>query len=150
MKTTVQFHCDQGDHDVTAEVAAYGNGNPMFTGYGCYIDAKGVERKACHACCADLDRADMIATGKATLYLTWEQEARPRAQAGQYIHRKHAKVSNWGGSLSFPVASLIRVGAHNIARVRYDFRFTGPDGATWAGTQYGDNTQIAHCRRVRA
>lgn len=33
--------------------------------------------------------------------------------------------------------------------VRYDTWFTGPDGKQWHAVQYGDNTQIAHCRRTK-
>jgi hypothetical protein len=117
--TQVSFYCDRGQHAVTATVAAYGNGLPLFTGYG--VDRE-TGAKACHECCAVADREAMTQTGRATMYLTKDG------------------VTNWPGSLRFPVRQM-RVGRHNIARVRYDFRFTGPDGAEWAGVQYGDNTQ---------
>ncbi len=119
------------------------------TGYGCgtsepiaaHVDApelkpgETLERSpaVCYTCCADDDRREMIETGRAVLYLT---QTAP------------AHVSNWPGSLSFPVPYISR-GRHNIAGRRYDFSFTGPDGKEWRGTQYGDNTQIAHCRRVK-
>lgn len=86
----------------------------------------------CYACCAEDDKARMIETGRAMLYLTTTAPAH---------------VSNWPGSLSFPVPYISR-GRHNMARVRYDVTFTGPDGRQWRGTQYGDNTQICHCRRL--
>jgi hypothetical protein len=93
----------------------------------------------CYQCCAADDKRHMNETGRIMLYL---DKARGSAIAGGY------KVSNWPGSLSFPV-SYVNVGRHNWARVRYDFRFSGPDGEPWRGTQYGDNTQIAHCTRVK-
>ena len=118
------------------------------TGYGCgtaepvseHPDAPvlkqgetlGRSPATCFACCAANDKARMIDTGRAMLYLT---TATP------------AKVSNWPGSLSFPVSRICR-GSHNWARVRYDVTFTGPDSRQWRGTQYGDNTQICHCRRL--
>ena len=86
----------------------------------------------CFTCCATDDKARMIETGRAMLYLTTSAPA---------------KVSNWPNSLSFPVSRILR-GSHNWARVRYDVTFTGPDGRQWRGTQYGDNTQICHCRRL--
>ena len=30
----------------------------------------------------------------------------------------------------------------------YDVWFIGPDGKEWHGVQYGDLTQVCHCRRV--
>lgn len=102
----------------------------VTTGYGVTADGQ----KHCFPCCGEVDRAEMIATGRATLYLS-----------GEHIS---AFVSNWPGTLKFYVQHVSR-GRHNIARVRYDFRFTGPDGKEWSGTQYGDDTQIAHCRRLK-
>ena len=93
-----------------------------------------LERSAavCYACCGKQDLARMCDTGRMMLYLTTSSPAH---------------VSNWPGSLSFPVSHISR-GRHNIARVRYDISFTGPDGKPWRGTQYGDNTQICYCRRL--
>ena len=98
---------------------------PYTTGYG--RDARG--KKHCYACCAEMEKARMIETGRATLYLSGN------------------KIADWPGTLSFPCR--VKRGAHNIARYRYDAWFTGPDGKPWHGVQYGDNTQIIHCRRVR-
>ena len=35
----------------------------------------------------------------------------------------------------------------DIAGKRLDVWFYGPDGYIWHGVQYGDNTQIVHCKR---
>ena len=102
------------------------------SGYGYNDD----DRPVCYECCGKLDRERMTRDGRATLYLT-----RGESGAG-------AELTNWPGTLRFAV-SYVRKGRHNIARVRYDVRFTGPDGRPWVGTQYGDNTQICHCRRVK-
>lgn len=99
----------------------------LTTGYGTDRDGK----THCYACCAETDRKAMIETGRATLYLTGKE------------------LTNWPGSLRFP-AGYVRKGRHNIARVRYDAWFTGPDGKPWHAVQYGDSTQIAHCKRVKA
>lgn len=104
----------------------------------------------CYACCANTDRADMIATGRATLYLT----SRDRKEGDKYEgpsdpNGKVWEATNWPGSLRFRVGHP-RKGRHNMARVRYDVWFAGPDGKSWHGAQFGDNTQILHCRRVNS
>ena len=104
----------------------------------------------CFACCAAEDRARMIETGRATLYLT----ILPGSSEVGMVNRKafhgwnyaDGKVTNRAGSLSF--ACRVKRGAHNMAGRRYDVWFTF-NGQPWHGTQYGDNTQIAHCRRVK-
>jgi hypothetical protein len=88
------------------------------------------------ACCAIVDRERMGDTGRATLYLTLNGP-------------NGSTVGNWPGTLNFQVGR-IKVGRHNIARRRYDVWFAGPNGATWHGVTYGDNTQICHCRRIAA
>lgn len=98
---------------------------------GYAIDKLG--RRHCFECCADHDRAFMRATGRNTLYLT-------TSKTGPW------RVSNWPGMLEFTAHG--RVGRHNIAGRRYDFRFVF-DGYWWHGVTYGDNTQIAHCRKTR-
>lgn len=126
------------------------------TGYGCgkpepigsHPDAptlkpsESLERSpaVCYACCAKHDHEQASETGRATLYLS--------GTSGRY------KISNWPGSLEYQVMS-VRKGRHNIARTRYDVRFNGPDEsgalvADWYGVQYGENTQILHCRRLGA
>jgi len=100
-------------------------------GYG--TDAQG--NRHCYDCCAAMDRASMIETGKATMYLT-------EGETGSWI-------TNWPGNVRFRTGA-VRKGRHNMARVRYDTWFTGPDGKEWHAVQYGDNTQIAHCKRTEA
>ena len=97
-------------------------------GYGTMPDGT----KHCYDCCANMDRESMIETGKATLYLA------------------DGKITNWPGSLTFPVYGKVRVGRHNMARDRYDASFIGPDGFVWSGTVYGNNTQLFHCKRTKA
>ena len=97
----------------------------LTTGYS--KDRSG--RTICFACCGKNDADDMKRNGKATLYFTGSE------------------VSNWPGTLRFKVRS-VRKGRHNMARVRYDFWFTA-FGQNWHGYQVGDNTQIAHCRRIK-
>lgn len=209
-------HC----HKCACELPAPKAGE-ITTGYGCgkpelmpwpdseFIPDKpilkhgeSIERSPafCYQCCADDERARMIETGRAMLYLTqgkgkWLPEelqaellpgradicrmagrtwiVRPKGQtvgnAGFYPRAWTAiyveatnegqalrdaarttavwSVTDWPGKLSFPVTSISK-GRHNMARTRYDVTFIGPDGKPWRGTQYGENTQICHCRRI--
>ena len=116
------FHCD------TCGLDAYAPAGSLGTGYG--VDDKG--RKCCYQCCAKVDADYMREHGRMTLYL----DASKR------------KVSNWPGSLAFTTGA-VRKGRHNIAGVQYDTWFMGPDNTSWHAVQYGDNTQIAHCKRVK-
>lgn len=120
-------------------------GGDMRPGYG---KDPGTGAIVCYACCGVRDRARMIETGRATLYLTQAPHGdRPVGAVGM-AHPAQHKVGNWPGTLTFPVARVKR-SPHNVAQYRYDFWFTC-DGDTWHGVQYGDNTQIAHCRRTKA
>ena len=93
--------------------------------------------KVCIECCGVRDKADMIETGKATLYLTMDKD-------GSNF------ITNWPGTLKIVLPSgAIRKGRHNIARTRYDVWFYGPDQKPWHGVQYGENTQIIHCKRIK-
>ncbi len=102
------------------------------TGYG--IDKQG--RKVCYSCCGKRDSTDMSATGRAVLYLTEEGP-------------EGAVVSNWPGTLKFRVRYK-RIGSHNVAGRRVDVWFTDSDGREWHGINYGHNSQLCHCRRLRA
>lgn len=95
--------------------------------------------RLCYACCADDDRAYMIQHGRWTGYLTLTARNAPQARW---------LVSNWPGSLEFRPRA-VQTGKHNIARVRRDAWFNGPDGYVWHAVQYGDNTDLAHCKRTR-
>ena len=113
------------------------------TGYG--NDPK-TNAIVCYSCCADRDRADMIQHGDAVLYLTHKPFGTP--EIARLDTWRDGTISNWPGSLKMPCR--VKRGAHNIARYRYDAWFTGPDGKPWHGVQYGDNTQIVHCKRLKA
>jgi hypothetical protein len=94
--------------------------------------------KHCFDCCAVVDRDYMIDKGHSKglpLYLVQKKE-------GKWF------VTNWPGTLSFWVGTL-RKGRHNIAGSRYDVWFNGPDGHVWHGVQYGEWTQVCHCKRTK-
>lgn len=113
------------------ETKSHDNGGCVGVGYG--KDKNG--EKICYSCCGKRDIADMTATGRATMYLS-------KLGNGAW------SVSNWPGTLRFPVYHEPRKGWHNIARTRYDVWFRA-NGENWHGVQYGDNTQICHCRRLK-
>ena len=100
----------------------------ITTGYG--TDPETGDR-LCFRCCGIADAEQMIESGRATLYLG----------SGQ--------VTNWPGSLCFDVGEP-RQGRDNIAGTRYDVWFRGPAGQAWWGVQYGEWTQLCHCRRLQS
>ena len=114
------------------------------TGYACLPNPAPPDNRICYPCCAVRDRASMIETGRAVLYLTTEPNLTPAGNS----HGETGTVSNWPGSLKIKTGP-VKVGHHNMAGKRYDVWFTGPDGKDWHGVQYGENTQICHCRRVK-
>lgn len=102
----------------------------ISTGYG----TNEKDEIVCYSCCAEIDKQWMRDKGKITLYLTGQAGAR--------------EVTNWPGTLRFPARGY-KQSPHNIARYRYDVWFNGPDGHVWHGVQYGDNTQLIHCKRTK-
>lgn len=107
----------------------------ISTGYGRYGVEGTASHTVCFACIGEHERTNLATSQtRATLYLTKDDK-------GQHW------VSNWPGSFKRRVP-YVRKGYHNMARYRYDFQFAHA-GFWWSGTQYGDNTQIAHCRRTK-
>lgn len=105
-------------------------------GYGITGDGE----RLCYECCGIEERRLMAEHGRTALYLVGEAGSR--------------EVVDWPGTLRFKVNGISK-GRHNIAGTRYDVWFTGPatDGsntARWYGVQYGEMTQIVHCRRLKA
>jgi hypothetical protein len=83
--------------------------------------------------CAGQDAAlELIRFGDAALYLDMDRR----------------EVINWSGTVRFPIRR-VRKGRHNVARVRHDVWFNGPDGFVWHGVLYGMNTQVVHCKRTK-
>ena len=105
------------------------------TGYG--EDEAG--RKHCFDCCAKVEREEMLRTGRGALYLA------------PCVTPPGWEVSNWPGTLRF-ACTTPRVGRHNIARRQATVWFRVPlEGGgyeRWIGRQYGDNSTLAHCRRL--
>ena len=116
----------------------------LTTGYG--VDKDG--NKVCFSCCGYEDKAEMILTGKAVLYLTKTDEDVPLSSMGLQPLKKRYYVTNWPGTYKTH-CTYHKKGRHNMAGSRYDVWFTGPDGLPWWGVQYGENTQICHCKRIK-
>lgn len=113
---------------------------PHIGNYG--KDDKG--NRFCFACCGKRDLEQIKNEDRITLYLTMPTHG---ARMNGQIKFFDGKVSNWPGSLSIHATG--RVGNHNIAGNRYDIWFTDPFGIKWHGVQYGDMTQLVHCRKLK-
>ncbi len=100
------------------------------TGYGVDKD----NNKVCFQCCGDQDKKDMIKHGNAMLYMTKKD--------GKYI------ITNWLNTLKFE-CPVYWANGHNWGLTRHNVRFKGPDNKIWYGVTFGDNTQIAHCKRTK-
>ncbi len=91
--------------------------------------------RICYGCAGKADRADMIETGRGTLYLT-------NHGPGCYL------LTNWPGTLRYPVGRT-RTGRHNWTGRRRDVWFRGPDGATWWGWKVEGGMGEGQCINVR-
>jgi len=116
------MNCDKCKKEIIATKTSTGYGTNHLTG-----------EKLCYECCAEQDKQFMKDNGEMTLYLS--------------IEGTQAKVTNWPGTLSIPCTSY-KIGRHNIAGKRYDVWFVFDD-YFWHGVQYGDNTQICHCKKTK-
>lgn len=65
------------------------------------------------------------------------------------LYLSNGEVTNWPGTLRFPLWSSKR-GRHNIAGTRKDVWFKDGSGNMWHGVQYGEFTQICHCKRLKS
>jgi hypothetical protein len=102
---------------------------PMDTGYGTNLQ----DERVCFECCALEDLQRMREDGKISLYLTKKDNT--------------WGISNWPGTLKIRVSN-VRKGYHNIAQTRYDCWFV-LDNTWWHGVQYGEWTQIVHCKKTK-
>lgn len=129
--------CDQCQKEITPPE---GYGKPGYcggTGYGTRVMPDGSHARHCYACCTENEKAMMREDGKIYLYLVEGSDENTR--------RKYF-VTNWTGMLRLPVYAVTK-GRHNIARTQTRFRFMF-EGAEWAGVQYGEHTQVAHCKKL--
>jgi hypothetical protein len=106
---------------------------PHSVGYATEFDS---DKKVCYECCAVRDKAYMKEHGEIALYLSDDGAM------------SSARVGNWAGSMNYKVIRYSR-SKHNIAGVRYDVWFRDDDGALWWGVNYGHNSQLTRCRRIK-
>lgn len=101
----------------------------LSTGYGKDKDGN----KVCFDCCGINDTNEL-------------ENLKPKEKFTLYMDTKAKKLTNWPGTLVIPL-SFIKEGKHNMAGKRYDtwFKF---NGGNYHAVQYGDNTQIAHIKKV--
>lgn len=133
------YVCDRCKEEIPAR-----DPNALIGNYGTMPNGD----KHCYPCCGAMDREHMIANGKIALYLS-SRPVKPHNSSMVNWRNEVWFVANWPNSLRFRTLGQPRKGYHNIARVRYDVWFIGPDRHIWHGVQYGDNTQIVHCKRTK-
>lgn len=92
------------------------------------------DEKICYSCCAIEDTAYMINNDRIVLYLS-------KSSRGFW------QITNCPGTLIISNPQ-VKIGKHNIAGYRYGVWFTYA-GKNWHGVQYGENTEILHCRKVK-
>lgn len=100
----------------------------ITTGYGTAPNGD----RHCFECCAEVERARMVETGRADLYLT------------------DGEVRDWPGKLRFAARNVSRSQHRAFGRYvpRVDADFTGPDGYVWHATVRGD-MDLARCKRTK-
>lgn len=74
------------------------------------------------------------------------EQLQPKNKFIMYLDTNEQTLSNWPGTFKIKLHA-VRKGRHNFARTRYDAWFDYK-GNNYHAVQYGDNTQIAHIRRV--
>jgi len=94
----------------------------------------------CYKCCATIDRQYMHDHGKITLYLTPSPSPVGSIKTGY-------NVINWPGTLGFRCVR-VALGRNNIGRKRIDVWFEDNVLGYWHGVQYGENTQLIHCKKI--
>ena len=87
--------------------------------------------------------------GKITLYLSYRTEKGLASVTGKPYSFRSYWLGNWPGSIKI-IPHHVRKGRHNIAGTRYDVWFTDHKNRQWHGVQYGENTQLCHCKRLKA
>lgn len=130
----IRFVCEQCKQAKTHETT-----NSCSTGYARTNTTP--EQIICFACCG-LNDATTLASlpigGKMCLY----------SVIGQGHSYATGKLTNWPGS--FEIKGLwFSIGRHNMAGKRYDAQFQ-ENGNWYSATQYGDNSQICHIRRIKS
>lgn len=115
------FHCCQCKQDKPLQTEG-------GTGYGYNQQRETI----CYECCGKNDEKEL-------------NEMPIGAKTIQYFDGTH--VVNWPGTLKIK-PRYQRTGKHNIARIRIDFWFTF-NGNNFHGVRYGDNTEIAHIRKIK-
>lgn len=89
----------------------------------------------CYECCGKQDATTL-------------EQLQPKGKFVMYLNINDQTLSNWPGTFQIKLNS-IRKGRHNIAKTRYDTWFDYK-GNNYHAVQYGDNTQIAHIRRLKS
>ena len=111
-----------------------------------HLTVDGKDTRHCYECCAVTDLELMRDTGKNTMYFSKNSSGMETDTNGQRTPSEGYHVSNWPGNITF--SAYYKKGYHNMAGTRYDYWFH-VGGQQWYGHTIGENTQIAHCKRVK-
>jgi hypothetical protein len=96
----------------------------------------GAEQRICYACASVRERMDMLAHGKACLYLSRDTV-------------NNWRVTDWASGLVFPAFDVrISPNGGGFGAQRIDASFVGPDGFIWHAINRGD-MQLARCKRTK-
>lgn len=141
-KKIVPTHCERCDDSFSMYAGKGGTGYAVVRephtaciGVGCGCPPMS-ETYICYKCAGEDEKTHMRTYGCNTFYLTETTDT-----------KKKWSVSNWPGTLEF-TPTHVRKGKHNMAKVRYDVWFTF-EGRVWHGVQFGNNTQLLHCKATK-
>lgn len=104
----------------------------------------GRSRAICYACCGLNDAREMQETGRAVLYLTYEDDPLRHTSHGAL---RIYYASNWPGTLKIRIGGAVRHSRNNFGAQRTDVWFRHA-GAEWHGVNIGDN-QLLRCKRLK-
>ena len=90
------------------------------------------QRTYCLACSSIVENQANAASDRITLY---------------YGYGRADVVTNWTGDIRFRVERT-KTGNHNMTGRRADVWFTAY-GSRWHGVQYGSDTELLHCTRLK-
>lgn len=144
----VLFQCGQCKRILPVQTS----GGP---GYGYAEHDNPAQPPICYSCCGENEKRDMIATGRATLYLSFPSNCVGRDSRGNRtwnytLIKQLGYIGNWPATLKLSIKTVWHTYGSGFGR-RYDVyhvRFVGPDGKEWYGRNAGDS-QICRCHRLK-
>ena len=113
------------------------------TGYG----KDGAGNILCYPCCGEIEKEWIRKKGRTVLYLSEIQAEGLPPNSRKARYTANFRVTDWPGTLNLPI-TYFKTWYHNIAHTRIDVWFDF-EGQEWHGVQYGENTQLLHCKKTK-